>query len=93
MRVHGESGIPEGSYEFWQTLFEAVKGCGRTVEIDMHAKGVDEKMVGIAAATRHAGEIKRQIFCRAPELLDISKLTFAHWKFPSPAKKARARSA
>ncbi len=37
--------------EFWQTLFEAVKGCGRTVEIDMHAKGVDEKMVGIAAAT------------------------------------------
>ena len=51
MRVHGESGIPEGSYEFWQTLFEAVKGCGRSVEIDMHAKGVDEKMIDIAAAT------------------------------------------
>jgi hypothetical protein len=51
MRVHGESGIPEGSYEFWKTLFEAVKGCGRSVEIDMHAKGVDEKMIDIAVAT------------------------------------------
>jgi hypothetical protein len=43
MRVHGESGIPEGSYEFWRTLFEAIKGCGRSVEIDMHAKGVDKR--------------------------------------------------
>jgi hypothetical protein len=51
MRVHGESGIPEGSYEFWTTLFEAIKGCGRTVEIDMHAKGVDQKMIDIAVAT------------------------------------------
>ncbi len=51
MRVHGESGIPEGSYDFWQTLFEAIKGCGRTVEIDMHAKGVNEKMIDIAVAT------------------------------------------
>ncbi len=51
MRVHGESGIPEGSYDFWKTLFEAIKGCGRTVEIDMHAKGVDEKMIDIAVAT------------------------------------------
>lgn len=51
MRVHGESGIPEGSYDFWKTLFEAVRGCGRTVEIDMHAKGVDAKMIDIAVAT------------------------------------------
>ncbi len=51
LRVHGESGIPEGSYEFWKTLFQAIQGCGRTVEIDMHAKGVDEKMIDIANAT------------------------------------------
>ena len=51
MRVHGESGIPEGSYAFWETLFAAIKGCGRTIEIDMHAKGVDEKMIDIAVAT------------------------------------------
>ena len=51
MRVHGESGIPEGSYDFWQTLFEAVSGCGRAVEIDMHAKGVDQTMIDIAVKT------------------------------------------
>lgn len=50
LRVHGESGIPEGSYAFWQTVFEAVAGAGRTIEIDMHAKGVDEKLIGIAVA-------------------------------------------
>ena len=51
MRVHGESGIPEGSYDFWRTLFDAVKGCGRKVEIDMHAKGVNQTMIDMAAET------------------------------------------
>jgi hypothetical protein len=51
MRVHGESGIPEGSYLFWKTLFEAISGCGRTIEIDMHAKGVNQTMIDIATAT------------------------------------------
>jgi hypothetical protein len=51
MRVHGESGVPEGSYDFWKTLFEAVKGCGRRVEIDMHAKGVDQTMIELAVET------------------------------------------
>jgi hypothetical protein len=51
MRVHGESGIPEGSYPFWKTLFEAISGCGREIEIDMHAKGVNQTMIDIATAT------------------------------------------
>ncbi len=51
MRVHGESGIPEGSYPFWKTLFEAITNCGRTVEVDMHAKGVNQTMIDIAVAT------------------------------------------
>jgi hypothetical protein len=51
MRVHGESGIPEGSYEFWRTVFEAVAKAGRSIEIDMHAKGVDEKIIDIAVRT------------------------------------------
>jgi hypothetical protein len=51
MRVHGESGIPEGSYPFWKTLFEAISGAGRTIEIDMHAKGVNQTMIDIAVAT------------------------------------------
>jgi hypothetical protein len=51
LRVHGESGIPEGSYPFWRTLFEAISGSGRKIEIDMHAKGVDQTMIDIATAT------------------------------------------
>jgi hypothetical protein len=51
LRIHGESGIPEGSYPFWATLLEAVTGAGRKIEIDMHAKGLDETMIGIARKT------------------------------------------
>jgi hypothetical protein len=51
LRVHGESGIPEGSYPFWKTVFEAISGCGRTIEIDMHAKGVNQTMIDMATAT------------------------------------------
>jgi hypothetical protein len=51
MRVHGESGIPEGSYPFWKTLFEAISGAGRKIDIDMHAKGVNQTMIDIGQAT------------------------------------------
>ncbi len=50
-RVHGESGINEGSYNFWKTVFEGVATCGRKVEIDMHAKGMDQPMIDLAVAT------------------------------------------
>ena len=51
LRIHGESGIAEGSYEFWQTVFEGVARCGRPVEIDLHAKGIDATMIERALAT------------------------------------------
>jgi hypothetical protein len=51
LRIHGESGIPEGSYPFWQTLFEAITGAGRPIEIDMHAKGLNQIMIDMARKT------------------------------------------
>jgi hypothetical protein len=51
LRIHGESGIPEGSYPFWTTLFEAISGAGRKIEIDMHAKGLNQEMIDIAHHT------------------------------------------
>ncbi len=51
LRIHGESGIAEGSYDFWQTVFEGAARCGRRVELDLHAKGIDEKMIDLALAT------------------------------------------
>jgi hypothetical protein len=51
LRIHGESGIPEGSYSFWQTRFEAISGAGRVIEIDMHAKGLNQVMIDMAHKT------------------------------------------
>ena len=50
-RVHGESGVNEGSYNFWKTVFEGVATCGRKVEIDMHAKGITQAMIDTAVDT------------------------------------------
>ncbi|HSZ57114.1 MAG TPA: twin-arginine translocation signal domain-containing protein, partial [Tepidisphaeraceae bacterium] len=50
-RIHGESGVAEGSYDFWKTLFDGVATCGRPVPIDMHAKGMDQPMIDLALAT------------------------------------------
>jgi len=51
LRVHGESGIPEGSYSFWRTLFEAIPEAQRPIEIEMHSKGVNQTMIDMALAT------------------------------------------
>ena len=50
-RIHGESGVAEGSYPFWSAVFDGVKRSGRQVEIDMHAKGIDQGMIDLALAT------------------------------------------
>jgi len=51
IRIHGESGVPEGSYEFWQTVFDAIPAAGRKIEIDMHAKGLNQIMIDMAVKT------------------------------------------
>jgi hypothetical protein len=51
LRIHGESGIAEGSYDFWSAVFAGVARCGRRVEIDLHAKGLDATMIERALAT------------------------------------------
>jgi hypothetical protein len=50
-RIHGESGVTEGSYNFWKTIFDGVATCGRKVEIDMHAKGINQAMINTAVDT------------------------------------------
>jgi len=51
LRVHGESGIPERSWDFWTTVFDGVVGSRRNVGIDLHAKGLDWRLLEIALAT------------------------------------------
>ncbi|NHN32978.1 hypothetical protein [Paenibacillus agricola] len=50
-RVHYEGGIPEPAYEFWRVVMEGTKDAGRRVEIDMHAKGVNDELLKVALAT------------------------------------------
>ena len=50
-RIHGESGVPEGNYDLWKTIFDGAAQCGRRVEIDMHAKGMDQGMIDTALGT------------------------------------------
>jgi hypothetical protein len=51
LRIHGESGVAEGSYDFWQTVFEGAARSGRKVELDLHAKGIDNEMIDRALGT------------------------------------------
>lgn len=51
IRIHGESGIAEGSYSFWSAIFDGVRRCERRVELDLHAKGIDNTMIDAALAT------------------------------------------
>ena len=51
IRTHGESGVREGSYDFWKTVFDGVPRSGRKVEIDLHPKGLDQKLLDSALAT------------------------------------------
>jgi hypothetical protein len=51
LRIHGESGIPEGSYDFWKTVFDGAVKAGRRLELNLHAKGIDQKMIDLALTT------------------------------------------
>jgi hypothetical protein len=50
-RVHGESGVPEESYDFWKTVFDGVVKTGRRIELNLHAKGIDQRLIDVALAT------------------------------------------
>ena len=51
LRIHGESGVAEGSYGFWKGVFQGAAACGRKVELDLHAKGIDKPMLADALET------------------------------------------
>jgi hypothetical protein len=49
-RVHYEGGIPDDRHEvFWRAVFEGANSVGRPLEIDMHAKGVDQALLDAVA--------------------------------------------
>ena len=51
LRCHSESGVHDGGDEFWPTVFDGIARCGRRVEIDIHAKGIEHKLLDLALKT------------------------------------------
>lgn len=51
IRTHGESGVPEGSWDFWRTVLDGVVRSERSVTIDLHSKGLDAPTLEMALAT------------------------------------------
>ena len=50
-RCHSESGVPQGSYEFWKTVFDGVARAGKKRPIDIHSKGIEYKLIDVALET------------------------------------------
>jgi hypothetical protein len=51
LRTHGESGVAEGAYDFWKMVYEGAARAGRPLELDLHAKGIDQRLIDLALAT------------------------------------------
>lgn len=51
LRVHYEGGVPEPGHGFWRTVMKAVRAVDRPIELDMHAKGVDQGLIDVARET------------------------------------------
>jgi hypothetical protein len=52
IRVHGESGIPEGDYAFWEVVFQGIAKLDRKIAVNLHAKGTSQRIIDIAEATK-----------------------------------------
>ena len=86
LRVHGESGIPEGSYPFWQTLFEAFSSSGRTIEIDMHAKGINQIMIDMARKTGMPVKVGAK-YSAEHQSLPYHQADIREYEIPRPGRK------
>ncbi|SFL01220.1 hypothetical protein SAMN03159341_102717 [Paenibacillus sp. 1_12] len=51
VRVHFEGGVPEPTHDFWRIVVEGINQSGRIIEVDFHAKGVNDELIDIALAT------------------------------------------
>ena len=48
LRVHVECGVQERDYKFWKIYFESIKKIKRKINLDLHAKGIDNKLINLA---------------------------------------------
>jgi hypothetical protein len=86
LRIHGESGVAEGSYGFWRTVFDGVRRCARSVEIDLHAKGIDATMIDAALATGMPVNVSPKYW--AEHLgMPYHQTSIREWEMPVPGRE------
>ena len=57
LRTHGESGVPEGSYDLWKIIMAGIvghknaDGSARVIELDLHGKTMTKEMIDTAEST------------------------------------------
>lgn len=86
LRVHGESGVQEGDYGFWKTLFDGILRTGRKIEIDMHAKGMDQNMLNTALTTGLPVNVSPKYWAEHMGL-PYHQASIREQEMPSPTRK------
>lgn len=51
LRVHYEGGVPEPTHEFWQVALSRIAEVDTLREIDVHAKGIDDRLMTVFHGT------------------------------------------
>ena len=93
LRAHSESGIPEGSYDFWPMVFEGVARAGRRIEIDIHGKGIEPKLLDMALATGMPVTVSPKYWAEHMGLpYHQAAIRPQEWVRPSPGQKASLES-
>ena len=41
--------MPERSWDFWKVVFDGIVRSGRRVDLDLHAKGLDQETLDLAS--------------------------------------------
>jgi hypothetical protein len=90
-RIHVESGIADGAFDFWRTLFKGFNGAGRPVEIDMHAKGITEEMIAIATETGMPMKVSPK-FSGEHMGLGYHQADIREYEIPTPERVAAAKT-
>jgi hypothetical protein len=90
-RTHGESGVAEGSYDFWKTVFDGVVRAGRPIELDLHPKGIDQTTIDLALATGMPVKLSPK-YWRSIAACLTTRPTFVSRRFHARAAPAKACS-
>lgn len=88
-RIHGESGVPEGNYGFWKTVFDGLATCGRKVDLDMHSKGMNQDMINTALDTKQKVSVSPKFWAEHMGMT-YHQADIRQMEWPKPGRKTTA---